>query len=85
MPHPNPKERDIDRPTVSSTLSERQCRMLSFIRHYAAANSRSPSMREIVEGCNISSLSVVGYNLRRLEEYGYLTRTPRASRTIVLT
>ena len=85
MPHPKPKERDIDRVTCSPTLSERQSRILAFIRRYTAANSHPPSLREIAEGCNVSSTSVINYNIRRLEESGYLTRTPRNCRTIVLT
>ena len=85
MSHPKPKERDIDRVVASTTLSERQSRILAFIRHYAVTNPRPPSLREIVEGCNISSSSVADYNIRHLEENGYLTRTPGASRTIVLT
>ena len=85
MPRPKPKERDIGRRTASPTLSERQSRILTFIRHYVAANSRPPSLRDITEGCNISSTSVVDYNIRRLEENGYLTRTPMTRRTIVLT
>ena len=84
MPHPRPKERDIDRVVASTTLSERQSRILSFIRHYTTAKSHPPSLREIAEGCNISSTSVVNYNIRSLEESGYLTRTPMTSRTIVL-
>ena len=85
MPHSKPKERDIGRVTASPTLSERQSRILAFIWRYTVANSRPPSLRGIVEGCDISSASVVEYNIRRLEENGYLTRTPMACRTIVLT
>ena len=85
MPHPKPKERHIDGITASPTLSERQSRILSFIRHYAVANPYPPSLREIVEGCDVSSTSVVNYNIRRLEENGYLSRTPKTCRTIVLT
>ena len=85
MPHTKPKERDIDRVTASPTLSERQSRILAFIWHYTVATSHPPSLREISEGCNISSASVVSYNIRCLQENGYLTRTPKACRTIVLT
>lgn len=85
MPHTKSKERDIDRVTASPTLSERQSRILAFIRHYTVAKSHPPSLREIGDGCNISSASVVGYNIGYLEEKGYLTRTPMACRTIVLT
>ena len=85
MPHAKPKEHDVKQVTASRALSERQSRILAFIWHYTVANSYPPSLREIVEGCDISSTSVVDYNIRRLEKNGYLTRTPMACRTIVLT
>ena len=85
MPYAKPKEHDVNGVTASRALSERQSRILAFIWHYTVANSFPPSLREIVEGCDISSISVVDYNLRRLEKNGYLTRTPMACRTIVLT
>ena len=85
MPHAKPKERDVKQVTASRALSERQSRILAFIWHYTVANSHPPSLREIVEGCDISSTSVVDYHIRRLEKNGYLTRTPMACRTIVLT
>ena len=70
---------------VSSALSKRQALMLAFIRDYIAANSYPPSLREIAEGCDTSSISVVAYNLRILEKREYLTRTPAIPRSIVLT
>ena len=85
MPYPKPKEHDVNGVNASRRLSERQSRILAFIWCYTAANSYSPTLREIREGCDISSTSVVGYNLGRLEKNGYLTHTPMASRTIVLT
>ncbi|MDE2718086.1 MAG: hypothetical protein OXI33_13895 [Chloroflexota bacterium] len=66
-------------------LTQRQSRMLAFIRDFTAHNSYPPTLREIAGGCNISSISVVDYNLRRLEEREYLTRLPVISRTVVLT
>ena len=70
---------------ASRSLSEKQLRMLAFIQRYTAANSYAPSLREIAEACEISSISVVGYNLRQLEKRDYLTRAPIIPRTIVLT
>ena len=70
---------------AGQVLSERQTRILAFIQDYGTANSYSPSLREIAKGCDISSTSVVDYNLRHLEKHKYLTRVPAVSRTIVLT
>ena len=85
MPYAKPKEHDVNGVTASHAPSERQSQILAFIWHYTVANSYPPSLREIVEGCDISSTSVVDYHIRRLEKKGYLTRVPAISRTIVLT
>lgn len=66
-------------------LTQRQSRMLAFIRDFTAGNPYPPTLREIAGGCNITSTSVVDYNLRRLEAGEYLTRVPGLSRSIVLT
>ena len=66
-------------------LTQRQSRMLAFIRDFTARNSYPPTLREIARGCDITSTSVVDYNLRCLEMRECLTRVPSISRTIVLT
>ena len=66
-------------------LTQRQSRMLAFIRDFTAGNSYPPTVREIAGGCDISSTSVVDYNLRHLEKQDCLTRVPGLSRSIVLT
>src|SRR5690606_18376642 len=42
------------------------------------------SIRDIQTGCDISSTSVVDYNLKRLEEKGYIRRDREVSRAIEL-
>ena len=66
-------------------LTQRQSRMLAFIRDFTVRNSYPPTVREIAGGCDISSTSVVDYNLRHLEKQDCLTRVPGLSRSIVLT
>ena len=43
-----------------------------------------PTVRDIQRGCEISSTSVVDYNLRLLERYGYLKRRSEIARGIEL-
>ena len=43
-----------------------------------------PSIRDIQEGCDISSTSVVDYNLKALERLGYIRRDREVSRAIEL-
>lgn len=66
-------------------LSERQQNMLAFINEYVAENSRPPTIREIGKAVNISSTSVVNYNLTKLKERGFLERDAEVSRGLKLT
>jgi repressor LexA len=57
---------------------------MDFIRKYLGENRFPPSIREIGKAVGISSTSVVNYNLRRLEERGYLSREKEVSRGLRL-
>jgi repressor LexA len=65
-------------------LSEKQQRILEFLRDFIADKDYPPSIRDIQQGCGISSTSVVDYNLKRLEERGYIRRDREVSRAIEL-
>jgi repressor LexA len=65
-------------------LSDRQQRMLQFIRQYMGEHGRPPTVREIGIAVGISSTSVVDYNLRVLERDGHLRRERELSRGIEL-
>ena len=64
-------------------LSPRQRRILEFIDTFTDEKGYAPSIRDIVNGCSISSTSVVDYNLRILERQHHLRRDPEVSRGIV--
>jgi repressor LexA len=66
-------------------LSQRQQRILAFLGEYIEENGYPPSIREIGAAAGISSTSVVSYNLRRLEEHGYISRDREVSRGLKLT
>jgi repressor LexA len=66
-------------------LSDRQRRMVDFIRSFSVENGYPPSIREIGKAVGISSTSVVNYNLNRLVEEGFLDRDQNVSRGIRLT
>ncbi|MBE2221000.1 MAG: repressor LexA [Anaerolineae bacterium] len=67
------------------SLSERQKNILSFIHSYREEHDRPPTIREIGAAVDISSTSVVNYNLTRLEERKYLMRDAEVSRGISFT
>ena len=65
-------------------LSEKQQRILDFLESFIGDHDYPPSIRDIQQGCDISSTSVVDYNLKRLEERGYIRRDREVSRAIEL-
>jgi repressor LexA len=69
---------------MESGLSERQQRILGFIRDYLSRRHFPPTIREIGESVGISSTSVVTYNLDALERKGLLVRDDEISRGIRL-
>jgi repressor LexA len=65
-------------------LSDKQRRMITYIDRFLADRGYPPSIRDIQNGCKISSTSVVDYNLNILESRGYLRRQADVSRGIKL-
>jgi repressor LexA len=69
---------------MRSELSDKQRAILDFVRTFLDENGYPPSIRDIQYGCNISSTSVVDYNLKALERLGYIRRGREVSRAIEL-
>lgn len=65
-------------------ISSRQTTILDFIRNFLDDNGFPPTIRDIQRSCDISSTSVVDYNLNALRERGYLTRRSDVSRGLQL-
>jgi repressor LexA len=65
-------------------LSDRQRRIMVFIREYLEAHNYPPTIREIGQAVGISSTSVVKYNLERLVEKGLIERSGEVSRGLKL-
>lgn len=61
-------------------LSERQQKMLDFITHFSQEHGYPPTIRDIGHELDISSTSVVSYNLKILEKEGYIDRDETVSR-----
>lgn len=66
-------------------LSTRQHAILDYIDSFIRENGYPPTIRQIGKACNISSTSVVNYNLNKLEREGLLTRDREVSRGLRLT
>jgi repressor LexA len=65
-------------------LSAKQKSILEFIRQFIRDKDYPPSIRDIQLGCNISSTSVVDYNLKALERLNHIRRDREVSRAIEL-
>ena len=65
-------------------LSNRQRKILEFVQDFLGDHSYPPTIRDIQAACDISSTSVVDYNLSILEREGLIRRDPEVSRGIEL-
>src|SRR3989337_1232915 len=70
--------------TTGKSLSSKQQAIFRFIREFIRDHDYPPSIRDIQDGCNISSTSVVDYNLKALERLGHIRRDREVSRAIEL-
>lgn len=63
-------------------LSRRQRAIMDFIEEFLGDNDYPPTIRDIQHELNISSTSVVDYNLKVLESRNYIRRNKNISRGI---
>lgn len=63
-------------------LSDKQGRILQFLNGFLDDHGYPPTVRDIQYGCDISSTSVVDYNLQILQRDGHIRRSPDISRGI---
>lgn len=69
---------------TNKRLPPRRQKILEFIHTFIEENGLPPTVRDIQKACEISSTSVVDYNLRLLDRDGYLNRRPDVARGIEL-
>jgi repressor LexA len=69
---------------MAKDLSDRQKRIMGFLRDFIAEHRFPPTIREIGQNVGISSTSVVKYNLDALERKELIERDPDISRGIRL-
>ena len=69
---------------MTEQLTERQNKILDYIRYVTKIRSYPPSVREIGEAVGLSSSSTVHNHLNQLERRGLIKRDPSKSRTVQL-
>jgi repressor LexA len=57
-------------------------KILRFITAFKQKKGYAPTVKEIAESCNITSVSVVHYHIEQLEQAGLITRDKGKSRSI---
>ncbi len=69
---------------LSDQITERQTKILDYIRYVTKVRNYPPSVREIGEAVGLSSSSTVHNHLNQLERRGLIKRDPSKSRTVQL-
>ena len=69
---------------MTEQLTDRQNRILDYIRYVTKTRNYPPSVREIGEAVGLSSSSTVHNHLNQLERRGLIKRDPSKSRTVQL-
>ena len=63
-------------------MPPRRQRIWEFVQEFYSDNGIPPTVRDIQKACEISSTSVVDYNLEKLSQAGYLNRRRDVARGI---
>lgn len=69
---------------MTDQLTERQTKILDYIRYVTKVRNYPPSVREIGQAVGLSSSSTVHNHLNQLERRGLIKRDPSKSRTVQL-
>ena len=69
---------------MNEELTDRQSKILDYIRYVTRVRNYPPSVREIGEAVGLSSSSTVHNHLNQLERRGLIRRDPSKSRTVQL-
>jgi len=67
---------------MSESLSDKQKKILSFLKQELMTKGYPPSVREICDAVGLKSTSTVHGHLERLEKKGYIRRDPTKPRAI---
>ena|SRR5467141_1087155 len=74
----------LEKKNLTDQLTERQTKILNYIREVTKTRNYPPSVREIGENVGLSSSSTVHNHLNQLERRGLIKRDPSKSRTVQL-
>ncbi|HEY1420473.1 MAG TPA: transcriptional repressor LexA [Candidatus Dormibacteraeota bacterium] len=81
---PRSPNEQLEKIKLTEQLTERQSKILDYIRQVTRTRNYPPSVREIGENVGLSSSSTVHNHLNQLERRGLIKRDPSKSRTVQL-
>lgn len=70
---------------MTENITDRQVKILAYLRQFIADNGYAPTMRETGAGVGLTSPSSVKHHFDTLEHLGMIARDPRRPRTLMLT
>lgn len=62
--------------------TKKQHETLDFIRHFIAEHGYSPSYREIMNGCNYTSVATVSLHVNNLIKRGHIEKRDKSARSL---
>lgn len=65
--------------------TKKQQELLIFIKNFIDENGYGPSYREIMSGCNYSSVATVAAHVNNLISRGHLTKKTKSARSLEIT
>lgn len=80
----NEKQTKADLPKNAVRPTKKQSDLLSFIESFIAEHGYSPSYREIMAGCNYTSVATVALHVNSLIKRGHLVKRGRSARSLEL-
>jgi repressor LexA len=69
---------------LSQNLTNKQLKVLQFIKNFKKENNNIPTIRDIVKGLNYKSNSIVSFHIEALVDKQYLAKVPHKNRSIVI-
>ena len=70
------------KPKSKTRPTKKQHETLDFIRHFIAEHGYSPSYREIMAGCNYTSVATVALHVSNLIKRGHIVKRDKSARSL---
>ena len=70
------------KPSTKTRPTKKQHETLDFIRHFISEHGYSPSYREIMAGCNYTSVATVALHVSNLIKRGHIVKRDKSARSL---